>query len=154
MTDRILLKKSIGRVLGDSGFKRKGQSWYLHGSDCIVVLNLQKDDFSDLYYVNFGVWLRALGSEQYPPAHKCHLVCRLEELFVDRREMIFDACTINPDNSDLLGLLTFLENEFVPFAKTCLTTMELKNNIKSGRIPIYHVYLAAKLALGLVTPAE
>ena len=55
MIEKDIFKKSFGNALKEHGFRKKGQSWYVHGPDCIVVLNLQTDDFSDLYFVNFGV---------------------------------------------------------------------------------------------------
>jgi len=62
---KTTLKKSIGDVLQPAGFDRKGQSWYLAGADAIVVFNLQKSDYDEVYYVNLGFWLKQLGDATF-----------------------------------------------------------------------------------------
>jgi len=153
MTDKLALKKAIGDTLNSHNFLRKGQSWFLRGPDCTVVLNLQKDEFSDLYYVNFGVWLAVFGNNQYPQENQCHVRARLERIFPTQRELIYDACTIGPDQSFLSEFVKFLREDVIPLCASCLTLKDLKGNIVSGRIPLHHVYYAAKVALGLTDPA-
>jgi hypothetical protein len=114
MTDKVRFKKAFGNALKTHDFRKKGQSWYLHGSDSIVVLNLQKDDFSDLYYVNFGVWLLAFGNSEYPPENHCHVGARLEDFFPAKRELIIDACTINPEEDELPKFIDLLHSDVDP----------------------------------------
>lgn len=149
MTSKIVLKKSVGNALSQHEFRRKGQSWYLHGLDNVVVFSLQKDDFSDLYFVNFGVSIKSIDAAAYPSPNKCHVFARLEELFREKRELILDACTINDDDSHIVEFAKFLDIEVAPFCASCRTTEGLKSNIQSGRIPLYHVYLSGRTALGI-----
>lgn len=149
MTDKVRFKKAFGNVLKTHEFRKKGQSWYLHGSGSIVVLNLQKDDFSDLYYVNFGVWLLEFGNSEYPPENHCHVGARLEELFPAHRELIFAACTIGPEEDELPKFIDLLHSDVVPLCRQCLTIAGLKDVIVSGRIPHYYVIRIARPLLGL-----
>ena len=153
MTNKLEFKKAFGNILSSQEFRKRGQSWYLHGTDCTAVLNLQKDDFSELYYVNFGVWLAVFGDDQYPQENQCHVRARLERMFPAQRELIYDACTIGPDESYLPAFVEFMRTDVVPFCRTCLTMEDLKRNIEVGRIPLHHVYYQAKVALGLVDSA-
>lgn len=152
MTDKTQFKKSFGNTLSSHQFQKKGQSWYLRGTDCIVVLNLQKADFSDMYYVNFGVWLNVLGEEKWPQENHCHVRSRLERLFPTNRELIFDACTIDSRTNALGEFTNFLRLEVIPFCESCQTTKGLKQNIETGRIPLHNVYYSAKVALGFDMP--
>jgi len=149
MTDKVTFKKAIGNAFKEHAFQKKGQSWYLHGPDCIVVLNLQKDEFSDLYYVNFGVWLLAFGDVQYPPENQCHIGARLEELFPNQRELIIDSCTIGPQNTELPDFIEFIHSDVVPLSQRCLTLEGLKAQVESERISHYYVVRVARPVLGL-----
>jgi Domain of unknown function (DUF4304) len=64
---------------GIGGSKKSG-SWYLRGTETIVVLNLQKSQYGLQYYVNVGVWLRALGENEAPKGTDCQIQTRLEGL--------------------------------------------------------------------------
>lgn len=149
MIDKAFFKKSFGNALREHGFRKKGQTWYLHGPDCVVVLNLQKDDFSDLYFVNFGIWLSSLGDAQYPPESHCHVGSRLEELFPSHREMILDGCTMSSDPSALEPFIALLHSDVVPLCKRCLTLEGLKEEIAAGRVSPYGVVRVALPVLGL-----
>lgn len=96
MIDKTNFKKAVGSVLKSVGFENKGQSWYLDGDDSIVVLNLQKSDFDEKYYVNLGVWLKSLGGVAFPSENKCHIQARLTSLFPAQTEIIDQACTFLP----------------------------------------------------------
>lgn len=149
MIDKVTFKKSFGNALKEHGFQKKGQTWYLHGPDCIVVLNLQKDDFSDLYFVNFGVWLSLFGDDRYPPENHCHVGARLEELFPAHRELILDGCTMSSDPSALAPFIAFLQSDVVPLCQRCLTVEGLKGEIAAGRVSHYGVVRIARPVLGL-----
>jgi len=149
MTDKATFKKAIGNALKEHAFQKKGQSWYLYGPDCIVVLNLQKDDFSDLYYVNFGIWLLPLGKAEYPPENHCHVRCRLENLYPAQRELIIDACTIGPQNTELPQFIELIHSDVVPLSQSCLTLEGLKAQVESERISHYYVVRVARPVLGL-----
>lgn len=149
MMDKATFKKDIGNALKEYGFQRKGQSWYLRGPQCIVVLNLQKDDHSDLYFVNFGIWLLSLGENNYPAENHCHVKCRLERLFPAQRELILDACTMGTEGADLPEFVEFIHSDVVPFCQRCLTLEGLKSEIESGRIAHYYVVRVARPLLGL-----
>src|SRR4051812_9181185 len=108
MMDKQSFKKAVGSALTDAGFKSKCQSWYLDGRDAIVVLGLQKSDFDEKYYFNFGAWLKTLGSAEYPPDNRCHIQARLTALFPGQAEMIDQACRVDSGSEDLVQLTELL----------------------------------------------
>lgn len=149
MADKATFKMSVGNALRTHEFLKKGQSWYLRGSTCVVVLNLQRDDFSDLYFVNFGIWLSSLGDAQYPPENHCHVRARLERLFPHHRELILDGCMMSSDTSALAPFIAFLHSDVVPLCQNCLTLEGVKQEIATGRVSHYGVVRAARPVLGL-----
>ena len=45
----------ITRVVKPAKFKKHGSNWYATLRDCIAVINLQKSQWSNRYYINIGV---------------------------------------------------------------------------------------------------
>jgi hypothetical protein len=54
-------KDIIDRLLKPHGFKRKGNEWRTETEDLIKMVDLQKSNFSNLYYLNFGYNFKGLG---------------------------------------------------------------------------------------------
>ena|SRR5687768_5205063 len=62
------------------GYKKSGPTWRRAKDDTLQVLNLQKSDFGDSFYLNVGLYLTALGDERRPTEYRCHVRCRAERL--------------------------------------------------------------------------
>ncbi len=61
-----------------AGFRKKGRTWRRGNSDVLEVFQIQgsswdKDDF----YINLGIFLKALGSDLNPSANHCHVQHRV-----------------------------------------------------------------------------
>lgn len=133
MIDKTYFKKTIGSLLKEVGFKNKDQSWYVDGPDSIVVLNIQKSDFDDKYYINFGVWLKRLGAVDFPKENKCHIQARLTSIFPEDAEIIDAACRINADNEEnFVRLLALIRTKIVPFCIDCLQIDGLREKLLRG----------------------
>jgi hypothetical protein len=133
MMVKVDFKKAFGDAMKVVGFARKGQSWFKNGGDSTVVLNLQKSDFDDKYYVNFGVWLKALGDVAFPSENKCHIQARLTSLFPEHSEMIDRACKLASGANEVAELMAFLTEEFAPFCDDCLRIDGLQARFSNGK---------------------
>lgn len=65
-------------LLKDNGFKKSATTWHKITDDIIFVLNLQGSQWGPEYYINLGVYLKALGSELKPKEYSCHIRRRIE----------------------------------------------------------------------------
>ena len=83
MIEKTIFKAALNEVFQRSRFARKGQSWFLNGEDAIVVVELQKSNYDEKYYVNFGIWLKRFGLTLYPKANHCQIQSRLTSLYPD-----------------------------------------------------------------------
>ena len=134
MIDKKSFKQSVAEPLRQAGFKNKGQSWYLDGQDVIAVINLQKYDFGEMYFINVAFWLKSLAPMEFPAHYACHIDMRVESLFPQYREAIFSACTLNEaDEDNLKWLRYFIRDELIPFYRECLREEQLKVFYKEGR---------------------
>ena len=52
-----LLIQTVNEFLKPHGFRKRGSSWYYTGDGLISVFNLQKSIYSNLYYVNIGLFV-------------------------------------------------------------------------------------------------
>jgi len=147
MMDKASFKKGIGRVFRTAEFAGKGNSWYLSGSNCTVVLNFQKSDFEEKFYVNFAVWLKDLGTVDFPAANKCHIQARLTSLFPVHVEAIDRGSRIGCSREEFAAFTEFLRDEVVPFCKDCLQTEGLRSKLEAGVFKSALIMKTAKDAL-------
>ena len=149
MIDKKTFKKSIAVPLETAGFVKKGQSWYLDGKDAIVVVNLQKYDFDELYFINMGIWLKALGENAFPQENLCHICLRAEGLFPEQRELILRGCSLEHSDEGLLGSLSeFIETSLIPLCRKCTDEGYLRALLSQGRFDRGLVRWEARTRLG------
>lgn len=55
------LAKEIGLIVDPLHFRKKKAIWIREMRDVFLGLNLQKSQYGDIYYLNFGVFIKAIG---------------------------------------------------------------------------------------------
>lgn len=135
MIDTKTFKKAIVAQFESAGFSKKGQNWYLDGEAILIVTNLQKSDWEDMYYINVGFWLKGLGEAVFPPYNHCHLYYRVERLFPEKRELLLTG-GLNEDawKENLVKLLQFMDRELIPFLKECTDERKVRELLALGRL--------------------
>lgn len=155
MIDKKSLKKAIAEPLERAHFLKRGQSWYLEGRDATVVLNLQKSDWADDYFINVGIWLNSLGESRYPDANDCHLSFRLEGLFRAEQQLIRDGASLERGDAGMVeDLANFIGAQVVPFLQECTHLGTLRTFLASGRFKSGFIRKDARQALGTEAHAE
>jgi hypothetical protein len=145
MIEREALKNSIALPLKKAGFVKKGLSWWIDSKDIIVVVNLQKCDWGDYYFINIGFWLKALEKGLFPKEHECHLSYRAESLFPEQRELILVSCHLEMSDPELLAdLSTFIESPLIPFLIECTQESKLKELLAQGVLNNGLVWIEAR----------
>ena len=145
MIDKKSFKKTIGLPLENAGFVKKGQSWYLDSKDVIVVVNLQKCDWGDWYYINIGIWLKALEEGSFPKESDCHLSYRAESLFPDQRELILLGCHLEMSNPQMLvDLSKYVESQLIPFLIGCTEISKLRELMAHGVLKNGFIWIEAR----------
>ena len=61
------------------GFTKKDATWHRRTSEAIHVFNVQTSQWSEQYYFNAGIYLRALGSLETPAEPYCHIRTRIPD---------------------------------------------------------------------------
>lgn len=61
------IKKSIFNILKESGYKKKGNRVYKIIEGNIILFDLQKSNFSESFYVNYGFYINDINSIEKIP---------------------------------------------------------------------------------------
>ncbi len=61
--DKIDLTRIINNVFEPAGFKKEGNLWLKENDSLIKKLELQKSDYSNKYYLNFGYVIKSIPLE-------------------------------------------------------------------------------------------
>jgi hypothetical protein len=83
MDERQVLEGAAADVLKPLGYRKQRSTWRRAREETILVFNIQKSPWGPEFYLNLGVYLRALGTEQTPPEYRCHLRSRVVGLLDD-----------------------------------------------------------------------
>lgn len=114
-----IVQVAVARVAKDLGMTRKSGSWYLAGPESILVLNLQKSNYSRRYFVNLGAWLLEIEHAEFLPEHKAHIRTRATQLVEspERLDQLLDADWLeqHPDQeAELRETLHGVMDEVIP----------------------------------------
>lgn len=81
------LAEALSPILKAAGYRKRALNWHRDWADTISVLNLQKSQWGDQFYINCAIYLKALGDEETPPAYRCHIRIRLDDLLPKRSRL-------------------------------------------------------------------
>ena len=117
-------------------FQKKGDSWYLNNGEIISIVNLQKSNYGNQFYVNLAFWINEIEESEYPKPYNSHIVIRLTSLFQERKEYFEEVFDLeNPDYSDLersVEIENIVTSQLIPLLNKAHTIAELKQLLKKG----------------------
>ncbi|MEW6747808.1 MAG: DUF4304 domain-containing protein [Planctomycetota bacterium] len=143
------LRLALEDVLGPAGFSRKGDSWLRRTDEVVEVVNLQKSQYGNQYYLNYGLWLCALGEDAFPKEEKCHIRMRAGAIVSSEAQLgrLADLESIVSDSERRAGFARLITDEFLPFADACRTVSGLRSFLEAGRLKKAMVHVRAKATL-------
>jgi hypothetical protein len=123
------LIKLLDEIFLPLGFKKKGNNWIFNGIDINKVINLQKSNFGNSYYINFGYIIKRLELTT-----KTHVENRLAS--IDKNQQIritdlLDLETIISDANRLEELREIIYDKVVLQIQSINNEIDLLNNLKN-----------------------
>src|SRR5258705_1657189 len=114
------VQQALAPALKLRGFKKSGATWRKEGGEAIGVLNLQGSQWGPSFYVNLGVYFRALGDRDKPIEYHCHVRTRLTELVPDRERLnaILDFDKLVRDDIRAREFATLVIDHGLPWLET------------------------------------
>jgi hypothetical protein len=135
----------------DAGMELRGRAWFLRTDEVIVTCDLQKSQYSPLYYLNVGYYLRSEGPETHPKSHTCHITYRAGELIGRERafDELLDLENRIDDETRSIQLYSPLNTELAPRIHCGSTIAGLRAMLADGSIT--HHYLRGPAQAVLLT---
>lgn len=136
------IKLGIDEAVKEAGFLRKSTNWYREMNETILVINLQKSNYGDQYYINLGILVKDLpaypGSKPQPKAHQCHIQMRMgseepaEEKHLEQLLNRDDKTIASIDRR--LGIKQAIRLIALPFLDQCSTVDGIRNAYSQGKL--------------------
>lgn len=81
--EKRTLERVLEAVLSAHGFRAQKRTWYAASDEATKVVDLQKSQYGEQYFINLAVCLKQLGGPEKPKEHQCHVRARLTSLLAD-----------------------------------------------------------------------
>lgn len=129
------IETAIDEVLRDEGFMKKSRSWHKLCDETVFLVDLQKSNWGEQYYVNLGVLLRGLRDIPRPKLLECHVRDRLESLTASNVELckaldLEDKSITDKERADLIKRI--IKESGLPFLKRWDSVEKFRERILRG----------------------
>jgi hypothetical protein len=128
--DKTKFKGLFDEIFESNGFKKKGNNWFIDGTELKKLANLQRSNFSDYYYLNFGFLINKLESEDL----QTHVSYRLSSTDKAENQRIDDLLNLdsNIDEEQRVSELRFhLITDVIGRLQKINTEAELLSELKN-----------------------
>jgi hypothetical protein len=138
----------LNEILAPIGFKRKGNNWVINGEVMTKIVNLQKSQFGNLFYINYGYILKALPLDGFVT----HVESRVGFYTKDENLRLHELLDLDSNISDeerMKILKGILQDKLVSKIKPINTEEDLSNELKKHPEQQLSLTLAVKRHLNL-----
>lgn len=123
------LIKLLDEIFVPHGFKRKGNNWVLNGDELSKLINLQKSNYSNAFYINYGYILRSVPLIN----ERTHVENRLASTNKEEQKRITDLLDLEtqmPTDQRLAELKKFITDKIAVQMQSVNTEADLLNDLK------------------------
>lgn len=120
----------INQLLEPIGFKRKGNFWVINGDEITKIVNLQKSQYNDSFYINYGYIINSIPLV----GMMMHVYNRLHSIDNKERESITFLLNLNneiPDQDRILQLTNIIEKNMITELIKTNTERDILSNLKN-----------------------
>jgi hypothetical protein len=143
---------ALDETLRREGYARRGKTWYRQDPETISLVDLQKSNWSQKYYINVATTLRDEGTPTHPAQNKCGVRGRVTDLTPERERVeraldLTDEGLADEERCEILRR-TLIE-DVLPVLRSFQTKSGIRDFVASRYGPKFAVTAAAKKALGI-----
>ena len=127
-----------------AGFKARATTWYKHGPDALLVVNLQKSLHGPQHYLNLAAWVKQLGDAETPKEYQCHIRVRATSLPTNKADVLGQALNLGEESMSpeqreaFIG--EFMREEAIPFLESLGTLDGIRAAVNAGKLKKGMVY--------------
>jgi len=136
--DNKEFKKFFSEMGKIYGFKPAYGIFYIESTECLFVLELQKSNFSNLYYLNMKIFIQGYFGRTYSKdketlkKHYGSVYTRLPDIYL----YIFDLESDIPDTKRVEKMDNLFKEFIVPFSKKALFLRGIKELINENKLDL------------------
>jgi hypothetical protein len=134
--NNVEFKKIVQDITSEYGFKYFKKNYYYEMSDLIIVIGLQKSNYENSYYINFGFYVKEIHNDiQYPKSNECDITGRflnetgkgIYQLDIQYREELVNSLQKNINDFIVPVINAGIKHFFILFPQySCLASINLK----------------------------
>jgi len=134
--NNVEFKKIVQEITSKYGFKYCKKNYYYEMADLIVVIGLQKSNYENSFYINFGFYVKGIHNEiQYPKSNECDITCRflnetgkdIYQLDIQNYEELVISLEKNMNDYIVPVINSGINQFFILYPKySCLASLKLK----------------------------
>lgn len=140
-TDNVI-KLGVDDALKGAHFRRKSSAWYRDLEETVLVVDVQKSNFGEQYYVNLGVLVKGLpanhGGKLPPKENQCHIRVRIEALKPDEEEQLKRMLNLEDGSIGVAerqqGIAGAITRIALPFLTQCSTRAGIRDAGARGQL--------------------
>ena len=134
--DQKKFKKIICELACKCGFKSEFGGWFKASEESILVLNLQKSNFSNLFYLNIKIFMQGIRGNTYVISKELSMK---EPGNIFRRQpkeydVTFDLGSTLSDEQRIDNLESLFKSFIAPFSEKCMSKRGINELWKDGQI--------------------
>lgn len=136
--DNKEFKKSFCTIAKQYGFKTAFGCCYKESSECLFVMELQKSNYSNLYYLNLKTYVQGVFSKGYV-VHKDYLKKYMGNVFnrlTPQYSSIFDMESEMSDEARLEKLNACFNEFIIPYSEKNLSVSGIRELSKSNDLKL------------------
>lgn len=160
MTTQQTIIQTIAPILKQAGFRKFASHWIYTYSEMIVVLNLQKSRWGNMFYINLGCYLTALGKNKQPRVYQCQIRTSIQAISATTKDrdritsaLDFEQIQLVREQLSIASILsktrrnqvtktannvqiiaTAVQNVAIPWLLSCKNTAAVKHQIKKYQV--------------------
>lgn len=142
-------KDTLDKLLKPHGFKKKGNEWTAETNELVKTIDLQKSNFSNLYYLNYGYNFKDLDYN----GTKHHINNRLGSLDTEVNKLIQDTFDLENSIDDLTrtkNLIELINNALLPEVNSTNNKADIMDSLET-RLTLNDIPLRVKEFLNIKT---
>ena len=125
--EKKYLENLFKSFLKSKGFRKKGASWRKDVDGFLQIINIQGSAYSKNFYVNLGVYIKDLGTLDWPAEYDCHIRIRLNSYCLNKGVLdLLNFEDYGVDEQPRKGLLNILERDGFPWLEKCCSYIGAK----------------------------
>jgi hypothetical protein len=129
-------KVKFGEIAKANDFRKAFGGWYKETPECIAILELQKSNFSDSYYINIKIFIQGAFGRIYTP-NKVLIKSSMGHITNQIRDKdILNFGELMDDEKRLENLVNLFSDLIVPFTNKTLSKSGIREFVEKGIITL------------------